>query len=337
MTEPDDTAIDPENLRRDRRAGARCGRHPRGRPNLPQQPGRLPHDRRQRRRALCRQGAQPQEAASPPTPSPPSSPNRLRRMVAETRSMEFVVTHTEVEALLLENNLIKRLRPRYNVLLRDDKSFPYIASDRRPRIPAARQAPRRAQRQGRAISAPSPRPARSTARSIALQRAFLLRSCTDSVFSTPHAALPAVPDQALHARPASGASTRQDYAALVDEARGFLAGQQPARSSSELAAAHAGGVRRAGFRGAPPSSATASARWPRSRRTRTSTCRASATPTSSPPIRPAARPASRSSSSAAARTAATAPISRATTDRCRSTEVLPPSSASSTTTSRRRR
>src|SRR5262249_33634939 len=52
--------------------------------------------------------------------------NRLRRMVAETRSMEVVVTHTEVEALLLESNLIKRLMPRYNVLLRDDKSFPYI-------------------------------------------------------------------------------------------------------------------------------------------------------------------------------------------------------------------
>src|SRR5579864_1194471 len=51
---------------------------------------------------------------------------RLRRMVAETRSMEVVVTHTEVEALLLENNLIKRLTPRYNVSLRDDKSFPYI-------------------------------------------------------------------------------------------------------------------------------------------------------------------------------------------------------------------
>ncbi|HJR23549.1 MAG TPA: GIY-YIG nuclease family protein, partial [Dongiaceae bacterium] len=52
---------------------------------------------------------------------------RLQRMVAETAAMEFVATHTEVEALLLEANLIKRYLPRYNVLLRDDKSFPYIA------------------------------------------------------------------------------------------------------------------------------------------------------------------------------------------------------------------
>ena len=52
--------------------------------------------------------------------------NRIQRMISETASMEFVTTHTEVEALLLEINLIKRLMPRYNVLLRDDKSFPFI-------------------------------------------------------------------------------------------------------------------------------------------------------------------------------------------------------------------
>src|SRR4051795_2775207 len=58
---------------------------------------------------------------------PANLSNRLRRMISETASMEVVVTHTEVEALLLESNLIKRLMPRYNVLLRDDKSFPFIA------------------------------------------------------------------------------------------------------------------------------------------------------------------------------------------------------------------
>ena len=57
---------------------------------------------------------------------PPALSNRLRRMVAETAAMEIVSTHTEAEALLLECNLIKRLMPRFNVLLRDDKSFPLI-------------------------------------------------------------------------------------------------------------------------------------------------------------------------------------------------------------------
>src|SRR3954471_12607888 len=57
---------------------------------------------------------------------PGRQPTRILRMIAETSTMEFVTTHTEVEALLLEANLIKRYMPRFNVLLRDDKSFPYI-------------------------------------------------------------------------------------------------------------------------------------------------------------------------------------------------------------------
>ena len=90
--------------------------------------------------------------------------NRLRRMVAETRSLEVVVTHTEVEALLLESNLIKRLMPRYNVLLRDDKSFPYIHLTGDHEFPQLDQASRRARRGRASISGPSPRPARSTGR-----------------------------------------------------------------------------------------------------------------------------------------------------------------------------
>ncbi len=59
--------------------------------------------------------------------------NRITRMIAQTANMEFVTTRTETEALLLEANLIKRLKPRFNVLMRDDKSFPYILVTGRPR------------------------------------------------------------------------------------------------------------------------------------------------------------------------------------------------------------
>src|SRR6185312_8207644 len=109
---------------------------------------------------------------------PAALSNRLRRMVAETRAMEVVVTHTEVEALLLENNLIKRLMPRYNVLLRDDKSFPYI------HLTGNHDFPQIIKHRG-AKSAPGDyfgpfASAGAVARTIiALQRAFLLRSCSD--------------------------------------------------------------------------------------------------------------------------------------------------------------
>jgi excinuclease ABC subunit C len=110
-------------------------------------------------------------------------PGRLLRMIAETVAMEFVVTRSEVEALLLEANLIKRLKPRYNVVMRDDKTFPHIM------ISGDHPFPRIAKHRG--ATGPSGQffgpfaSAGSVNRTItALQRAFLLRNCSDSVFST---------------------------------------------------------------------------------------------------------------------------------------------------------
>src|SRR5215467_6225095 len=108
---------------------------------------------------------------------------RIERMIAATRTLEFVVTRTETEALLLEANLIKRLRPRFNVLLRDDKSFPYIL------ITSDHWAPQILKHRGART-----RPGHyygpfasvwAVNRTInALQRAFLLRSCSDPFFES---------------------------------------------------------------------------------------------------------------------------------------------------------
>ena len=109
-------------------------------------------------------------------------PARLLRMIAETTDMEFVVTRSEVEALLLEANLIKRLKPRYNVLLRDDKTFPHIliAADHDfPRLTKHRGAETRAGQYFGPFAS-----AGAVNRTItALQRAFLLRNCSDAVFA----------------------------------------------------------------------------------------------------------------------------------------------------------
>ena len=121
---------------------------------------------------------------------------RIERMIAATAALEFVSTATETEALLLEANLIKRLRPRFNVLLRDDKSFPYIL------ITADHWAPQIFKHRG-AHSRPGQYygPFASVGavnRTItALQRAFLLRSCSDGFFESRTRPCLLVPDQAL--------------------------------------------------------------------------------------------------------------------------------------------
>ena len=148
---------------------------------------------------------------------------RLSRMVAETHAVEVVITHTEVEALLLENNLIKRLMPRYNVLLRDDKSFPYI------HLTGDHDFPRILKHRG-ARSSPGDyfgpfASAGAVARTIvALQRAFLLRSCSNSIFAS--RTRPCLLYQIKRcSAPCVGRIDKAGYERLLDEARGFLTGK----------------------------------------------------------------------------------------------------------------
>jgi excinuclease ABC subunit C len=150
-------------------------------------------------------------------------PHRLKRMVAETSSLEIIVTHTEVEALLLECNLIKRMMPRYNVLLRDDKSFPYI------HLTGGQDFPQLAKHRGaRGPSGDYFGPFASAGAVnrtlIALQRAFLLRSCSDSVFSS--RSRPCLLYQIKRcSAPCTGRIDKEGYARLLDEAREFLSGR----------------------------------------------------------------------------------------------------------------
>src|SRR5580700_6288759 len=108
--------------------------------------------------------------------------NRLRRMVSETAAMDIVVTGTEAEALLLECNLIKRLMPRYNVLLRDDKSFPLIHITADHEFPQLTKY-RGVRQKGGTFFGPFASAGAVNRTLITLQKAFLLRSCSDSVFA----------------------------------------------------------------------------------------------------------------------------------------------------------
>lgn len=152
--------------------------------------------------------------------------NAVARMIAETANMEFVTTGTETEALLLESNLIKQLRPRYNVLLRDDKSFPYILLTGDHEAPALFKHRGSRHRKGDYFG-----PFASVwavKRTIdALQKAFLIRTCSDSFYENRTR-----PCLLYQIKRCSGPCTREidipDYQALIGQARDFLSG----RSSS---------------------------------------------------------------------------------------------------------
>jgi excinuclease ABC subunit C len=149
--------------------------------------------------------------------------NRIRRMVAETASMEIITTHTEVEALLLEINLIKTLMPRYNVLLRDDKSFPHIHLRSDHKVPQLSKH-RGAQVEGGEYFGPFASAGAVNRTITALQRAFLLRSCSDSIFSS--RTRPCLQYQIKRcSAPCVGKIGDEDYLQLVDQARAFLTGR----------------------------------------------------------------------------------------------------------------
>ena len=255
--------------------------------------------------------------------APERQPTRIARMVAQTRSMVFVTTESDAEALLLEANLIKQLKPRYNVTLRDDKSFPYILIC--TGHPAARLVKHRG---ARSIPGDYFGPFASAGavfRTLnALQRAFLLRTCSDSFYA--NRTRPCLLHQIKRcSAPCTGEISLDDYAKLVEEARDFLSGRSRAiknrlgHAMSEAAAAldfESAARLRDRISALSPfraSRASIRARFPRPMCSRSPRRRGSS--------------ASRCSSSAPTRTGATAPISPAPTGRSRRRRCSTPSSA----------
>jgi excinuclease ABC subunit C len=167
-------------------------------------------------------------------------PRRLQRMVSQTRRMEIVVTRSEAEALLLEAQLIKRFRPAYNVLLRDDKSFPFIALDESHDFPRLSKH-RGARRSDTQYFGPFASAGAVNTTLNALQKVFLLRSCSDSYMA--NRTRPCLLFQIRRcSAPCVGRIDEAGYAELVDDARQFLTGrsQQVQRKLGERMAAAAG-------------------------------------------------------------------------------------------------
>lgn len=150
-------------------------------------------------------------------------PLRLQRMVSETRRMEFILTRTEVEALLLEANLIKTLDPVYNVLLKDDKSYPYIHLDDTHDFPKVQRFRGRPDNQGKYFGPFASGYAVSESLEI-LQRVFQLRNCKDTDFATRKN-----PCLQYHIKrctaPCVGRVSQEQYAQQVSDARDFLTGK----------------------------------------------------------------------------------------------------------------
>lgn len=157
---------------------------------------------------------------------PDKQPIRIQRMIALTEAMEFVQTHTEAEALLLESNLIKKLKPRYNVLLRDDKSFPYIFLSSDHDFPTIRKH-RGAKKQKGIYYGPFAGAADVNHTIALLQRIFMLRNCSDSYFAARKR-----PCLQYHIKrctaPCVGYVTKEAYEEQISGAQDFLDGKSRA-------------------------------------------------------------------------------------------------------------
>jgi excinuclease ABC subunit C len=157
---------------------------------------------------------------------------RITRMIAQTREMLFVTTASEIEALLLESNLIKRLKPHYNILLRDDKSFANILLHKDHDFPQVLKH-RGAKTAKGSYFGPFASATAVNETLDTLQRAFLLRACTDAVFST--RTRPCLLYQIKRCSgPCTGRIGKADYAALVSEAERFLSGKSRALQETYL-------------------------------------------------------------------------------------------------------
>ena len=160
-------------------------------------------------------------------------PERLRRMVSETVAVEIVTTHTEAEALLLEANLIKRLKPRFNIVLRDDKSYPWLMLTEDHPFPQIVKH-RGARLRNGSYYGPFASAWAVNQTVTAMQRVFLLRSCQDTVFA--NRTRPCLLYQIRRcSAPCVGRISEAEYARLVGQARAFLAGKS-AVVQQELAA-----------------------------------------------------------------------------------------------------
>jgi excinuclease ABC subunit C len=164
--------------------------------------------------------------------SRPGHSARIERMIAATASMMFLTTRTETEALLLEQNLIKQLKPKYNVLLRDDKSFPNILVARDHDFPQIKKH-RGARKQKGAYFGPFASAGAVNRTLNQLQKAFLLRNCSDAMFSS--RTRPCLLYQIKRCSgPCVGRISESDYAESVRDAERFLSGKST-RVQEELA------------------------------------------------------------------------------------------------------